>query len=455
MQPRTTNTKEKKKSTASWAYSLGLLLVSTHWSVPLVTVNALSVSQSSPNIRPAQVSSNFETKTNIWTPSPLPIFRQYTDRRLEQADAVPIVDTQGDDDDTVFVELMDMFQMAFAESTSPEMQQKRHDFCQQLRHNGGYCVVRMDGMGVASMDNMWNSMDNLFQNPDNDLLRGFTLIDKANNDTKDGESGYKHVQTQLLYNQIVPKGLESVIGTEGTNHIQEAFLLLAQLATAFSTVVYSGSATIDPAQASKVINNLLHEDNPHRHFAGAYHRLCQYVPAGGDHRNQEQLQNRPLLRSHCDWTLATPIPVSSISGLEVFNVQANQWKRIEDIVARKIAREELQQVSKSTCRRWNARYVVVMIGSWLELLTQGDLSAAMHRVQSHPTIRHQQRLSAPFFLRPKESVFTQTADAFDNNIITGTTSILQNCCDDNDEEEAQVQVPSSMRAIGRFLAELQ
>jgi isopenicillin N synthase-like dioxygenase len=115
-----------------------------------------------------------------------------------------------------------------------------------------------------------------------------------------------------------------------------------------------------------------------------------------------------LLRSHCDWTLSTPIPVSAIPGLEVFDSSSKQWVRIEQVLANM---HDKQVRADQSSRNWNSEYVIVLTGLWLELLTKGSVEAAVHRVVSDATCQTQ-RLSAPLFLRPRESLFRQVDNEF-------------------------------------------
>ena len=88
------------------------------------------------------------------------------------------------------------------------------------------------------------------------------------------------------------------------------------------------------------------------------------------------------------------MPVSSTAGLEI--IHQNSSIRPEDLA------HSLSEGDKpgANGQRWNSKYVVVMAGKWLEILTIGHLQSTVHRVKGNPD----GRLSAPCFLRPDPKV---------------------------------------------------
>ena len=93
----------------------------------------------------------------------------------------------------------------------------------------------------------------------------------------------------------------------------------------------------------------------------------------------------------------------------------------------------------------NSRYVIVMAGKYLELLTNGTIPACIHRVvvepvtktyenevpskttmEARPTTKgkkrnEEARLSAPFFLRPTEATFERMMECCNNKNKTVAT----------------------------------
>jgi hypothetical protein len=383
---------------------------------------------------------------------------------LSAASALPLV-----------VNFLDLMHMAFQSATSPEMQRKRRDFVQQLKRRGGYCVVEMDTDDVEAqiLHEMWDLMDRVLV-PSNaegegessstmlrrQVLKRSTNSSISSNSSASDNPGYDFVQTTLVEGSVRPLWIEERHGPQLSQQAAKAYMLLAQLCKAFATVVYSGSSGTLPANATRLMESLL--DDPGRSFGGSYHRLCRYLPfppqpvpsSSGKIKHGDGWGES--LRPHADWTISTAIPVSSVAGLEVYepfalqprigqqNVASRRWIRIEQVAHDEWKRKNAPSDGTTTTQCcWNAHYVVVFAGAWLELLTDGDVESTLHRVVSRrddaaEASRARQRMSAPFFMRPKELVFERTDQVFD---------------DPSSEDVAQLDSTEAVRAMGRFLRE--
>ncbi|GKY95971.1 hypothetical protein MPSEU_000557600 [Mayamaea pseudoterrestris] len=343
----------------------------------------------------------------------------------------------------------DMLQMIIDDGDTVDgeaIQQKRQDFCRRIQNSGGWCVVRLDKVAATVVNDMWKCIETLFINQENDehgLIRGFSLADasansKLSNDKR--QSGYLHVQTQLLHDhQLVPRSLKTLVGPCGMEQAASAFQLMSQLCKTFTSVVNSGERC--PRDAAVLRDRLLYEmdstlyDEPW--MSGTYHRLCQYV--SGELQTEiddDTSTGRRLLRSHCDWTIATALPVSAIPGLELYDPSTKRWIRIEQVLAG-MHHSNATAADAASEHNWNSQYAVVITGSWLELLTKGETKATVHRVISDPTCR-EQRMSAPFFMRPRESLFRQVDQEFNRAVVDD--------CDALDYRQA-------MHKLGDYLAQ--
>ena len=135
---------------------------------------------------------------------------------------------------------------------------------------------------------------------------------------------------------------------------------------------------------SKDSVNLLRTSKPKLFFNPLF-RLSRYVL-----KESETDPLKESLRAHTDWTLTTPIPLSATPGLQLWRRHYQQCIEPESLVL------DLP-LPRTRC-------LVVMTGKWMELLTNQAVPACFHRVVSQTS--QKTRLSAPFFLRPKEFVFT-------------------------------------------------
>lgn len=307
---------------------------------------------------------------------------------------------------------------------------------QQMNDNGGFVIVELDDQSDCEiLAKMWNTVYNLVF-PDFSESSPLFRQQVLTRDTKESESsqsGYKYIETSIrrLDNALSIAGsndddsLESSLGARGAAVAAEAFQLLLTVA---STVVYlsiAGSYGMDSNDKSldERLNrmtdtgearndDLSDDDTP---FSSTVHRLCRYATCtdNNDSTTEALMEN---IRSHTDWTLVTLVPVSNISGLELWNPSRGAWIRPE-VTARK--HWEAASEYSHTPSLWNSRYVVVMAGKWLEILTDGITPAAVHRVVA---TNNDARMSAPFFLRPRNRIATdvqkwfgaKSGDTFDN-----------------------------------------
>lgn len=315
--------------------------------------------------------------------SPLSSFNALIDKRLEAVDQVP-ADPEGSPGSVAnapIIDFVDLLQLGFAKSTQ---QQARRDFAEMLRHTGGYCIVRLGDPETHIVDGLWNAMDEIYETEDMEWRhQTLSRVDSAKSHQ---ESGYEFVQTALHDGSF--EALAVHVGDDAAERAREACRLMAVLGRAFSVVAYSGVFDVPPTTASDVVRVIL--DDEDGSMSGSFHRLAQYVQSN-------DAKWRESLRPHCDWSIATPIPVSSKAGLEIF--AADSWVRPE------LTARQFDQADSGPHLRWNSKFVTIMAGKWMELLTNGAVPSCIHRVVATPNV--QSRKSAPYFMRPRPRIFEE------------------------------------------------
>jgi len=328
---------------------------------------------------------------------------------------------------------VDLMEMALSTSTGQCWIEDRERFVRDVRSAGGYCAVELETPEIDVVDGMWDCVGTVFgresggrgdgggdRDPLPLKLRHQTLARCDSAETHE-KSGYEFVQISLGDGSLLRLG--DTFGKDTADRATRAYRLLSVLGRAFATVVLAGSmpdAFPSPGDASDFCAAMLDGEDEGGHMkplCGAYHRLCRYVEPDGGSGGGEIAEGDKVesLRSHGDWTLATAIPVSTVSGLEIYNPTLRCWVRPESILSRRYLNR--QRGSGGTAgespdrkwERWNSRYVVLMAGNWLELAACGRVESSVHRVVvSDRNASGGSRLSAPFFMRPKQEVFDAT-----------------------------------------------
>lgn len=123
------------------------------------------------------------------------------------------------------------------------------------------------------------------------------------------------------------------------------------------------------------------------------HRLCQYS-------NNNQLTRKDtseVFGAHTDTSFVTIVPAAQISGLEVYDEDSLKWYRPE-LNARKHSRQLDPTGGMEEQFPWHCRYLVVMPGELLQLVSRNNIPAVVHRVVATTDAP---RLSAPVLLRAR------------------------------------------------------
>lgn len=337
----------------------------------------------------------------------------------------------------------------------------------------GALIVDLTDRGTSyklanTLASMWNVIENFYTKMDENpelaaSLPGMIPVEETGSShAKVGFASYKDDSMQFLETRflrdgdsILPKEARDILGADGSKALRDAFNLVAdvgkdvvRIATAASSLEANGfvgvsgdnkddspsisglsvlsgaddddgtTAAVRASQAAAfmadelVDNGRPLETSDIDHEEGSVsmspHRLCRYR-----YNSDDASVSQELFGAHTDSSFATLVPVAAVSGLEVFDEDAELWYRPE-LMARKqweLERESrgedptalfetipaLQDGEEDVQLPWHARYMVVLPGEFLQLSTRNEIPSAVHRVVAGKDCPA--RLSAPILLR--------------------------------------------------------
>jgi hypothetical protein len=280
--------------------------------------------------------------------------------------------------------------------------EERKDFFDLFKASGGCVLLEFakDDKKVDTLNCMWSCMTAFYAAkagiPSDSLMQQYLPPISVSTISETQQlGGYDFVQTFLDDNkQVVPTTIQDFfyVAEESQIGVSDSFMMLASVSKMIATVVASGALNKSPQSMERVIEEILDG------YSCCNHRLCQYLPLKSSD-DEVMASSSSLLRSHTDWTLVTSIPVSPIPGLLVFHPSRQEW----------MAPDMIGTHTKNIGN--DAQYCLVMAGKSLDLLLGYDTGlACIHQVM--PLSFDLQRLSAPFFLRTKESISQQINDQY-------------------------------------------
>ena len=256
----------------------------------------------------------------------------------------------------------------------------------------GYFLLKLKEDDAKIMGDLWECAEELFS------LDGISLRHQVlgrNDTTADPDSnGYKYIETTRVrcdgsFVLLPDDGIENAIGKDKKKAVlSTAYNLLENIGRLTTTALLKASMTDTSAiddlmtflpDSGQVSKQYGEEDSA---LSCTMQRICCYpsLPRG------EGLDERETLRAHTDWSILTLVPLSAVPGLEMWDSQFSTWIRPEAV----------DKVSTEYCK-----YIVVMAGKWLELLSMGRIPATIHRVIAS---KGSNRLSTPLFYRPRQHV---------------------------------------------------
>jgi hypothetical protein len=316
---------------------------------------------------------------------------------------------------------------------------------------------------ATQMKSMWDATGKFFDTLKNDpkmetKLPGTTSV--VGNHAKVGYGNYDNGSMQFLEmrwkrdGNLLPSEVKEVLGEEDLESLKKAFdtvcevgkdvvrivtaaagmdadvfpdddgdILASQAATLLVDEVIDNGKLLDDA-------NISPDEGP---ISMSPHRLCCY--ANNDNKDEEAL-SREVFGAHTDSSFITAVPVANISGLEVYDEAEERWyrpelaarlhwqqeraKRGQDPFADKETLSAIDDFEDGVQLPWHARYVVLMPGEFLQIVSRNEVPAAVHRVVAGPA----QRLSAPILLRGRPSTKLDVRRYLGE---AGESGLLQEC----------------------------
>lgn len=129
------------------------------------------------------------------------------------------------------------------------------------------------------------------------------------------------------------------------------------------------------------------------------HRMCRY--SNSVKASNKKQSASEIFGAHTDTTFTTLVPAAAVSGLEVFDEDSLQWYRPE-LYARKHSKRLDPKAELEGGLPWHSRYLIVMPGELLQLISRNNVPAAVHRVVG--ATNDSPRLSAPILLRARPGI---------------------------------------------------
>lgn len=193
-----------------------------------------------------------------------------------------------------------------------------------------------------------------------------------------------------------------------------------------------------------------HEEGP---ISMSPHRLCRY---SNTRQDEDSAKAREVFGAHTDSSFITAVPVAAVSGLEVYDEDEARWYRPE-LAARLHWQQErtkrgddpnadteiipgVDENEDDVELPWHARYVVLVPGEFLQIVSRDEVPSAVHRVvavQDGPA-----RLSAPILLRGRPGTKLDVARYLGG---AGESKLVAECDGKSMDEIHNTMQPSSFQ----------
>ena len=170
------------------------------------------------------------------------------------------------------------------------------------------------------------------------------------------------------------------------------------------------------------------------------HRMCRYSDANRGFDKKKKGNNSGLSEifgAHTDTSFITAVPVAAVSGLEVYDEEEEAWLRPE-LMARTHWEKEMEAKDQDSTAQiekvitadgeeielpWYSRYLVLIPGELMQLVTRNEVPAVVHRVVA--VTNGNARLSCPVLLRARSGMKMDTAKYLGKSEIAAP--LLQAC----------------------------
>ena len=308
-------------------------------------------------------------------------------------------------------------------ATKGEIDQTRMNESRKLLFNaqrtGGLIILELGEDESEILDRMWNSTHKLHDV--NEDKANLTLVSKVRSrrfilfpedihsnktlfipqrhqtlardvtpGSKRESTGYDYIETSIRRRDgvFVPENLDDAL----SEAFRSSFQLLKRLGDLVTSSLLSGSTSMTRDAIANLIETMVDDGRDigivdETSHSCTMQRICRYAAVPND----LEMDEIETLKGHTDWTILTLVPVSQVPGLEIYDPEMRSWVRPELSLARDAADDSDRHSS----------FVIVLAGKWMELLTDGNVKAAVHRVVAS---KGEPRCSTPFFYRPRQEV---------------------------------------------------
>lgn len=315
-----------------------------------------------------------------------------------------------------------------------------------VSHGALVCDLTDGGTSYKSaiqMKKMWDATSKLFDKIDSDpelekKLPGMTSV--VGSFAKVGYADYDNGAMKFLETRwerdggLLPTEVKEILSDSDVDALRKSFdvvcevgkdvVRIATAAAGMDADVFDDDEDQGDALACQAATRLVDEvvddgkplgDNAEiDHEEGAIsmspHRLCRYANKDND---EDADQAKEIFGAHTDSSFITAVPVAAVSGLEVFDEDEVRWYRPELAArlhwqAERAKRGEDPNADFETIPSidddeedielpWHARYLVLVPGEFLQIVSRDEVPAAVHRVVA--VQEGTPRLSAPILLR--------------------------------------------------------
>jgi hypothetical protein len=287
---------------------------------------------------------------------------------------------------------------------------------------------------------MWDTTEKFFDTLESDPelednLPGMTSV--VGRHAKVGYGNYDNGSMQFMETRwerdggLLPSEAKEVLGEEDLESLKRAFDTVCEVGKDVVRIVTAAAgmdADVFPddegdvlaSQAATLLVDELvdngkplgdtdvpHEEGP---ISMSPQRLCRYA---NNNKDEDEDAAREVFGAHTDSSFITAVPVAAVSGLEVYDEAEERWfrpelaarlhwqqeraKRGEDPSADAERLVAVDDDQEDTELAWYARYVVLMPGEFLQIVSRNEVPAAVHRVVA---VREgPARISTPILLR--------------------------------------------------------
>lgn len=263
---------------------------------------------------------------------------------------------------------------------------------------------------ARALSNMWKAADALLDNQQNQ-----TIIDciSPSNMSSDSLKSLE-IRVERATGSLIPKEISEYLGNEGASVIKSALDIISRIGKDVIRIAIAASnvehgAFLEDTEKTKLsqearagraaallTRELVDDGKPLSHLTEVKHTdtpisssSCFLQSYSNETNSNDKTNMDKMHQGHPEAAFVSVVPLSSISGLEVYNEEAAKWYRPE-LRAREHWKELQTKVAKATTKTnddtdpipWHARYVAVIPGIYLQLASRNEIAASIVRMGS-------------------------------------------------------------------------